>query len=569
MIKKNVSPIVFFWNVILFCLNLQINFSNDLKITIFWVSIACMFGIVLYQIFYLENNHFILFEIIIIFFLLHLVYQINYYGLIDKDAYIDFGVLKNIINNHHVIITSNNIDVSGWPLLHLFTSFFSIILKIDPLIVAKILPSFIESIIAIPIYLFVYTLSKNKKAALLSCLLFASITQFGGFESLFVRESYALYFLIFCFYILYVAKQRDDHRLLTLSIILIPIIVLSHHFTSFMFIILLLVFIIASKIIPILFNKKIMRFLFNKKEKPNFNKINIGFFFIILLIALLLYWSYFTPFIIKNFFQIYYEAIGIKTFVSYGQQLGINQTIVTLRGNIQYYGFFFFNGILSLILLIAILLKKQKYLIENVTFTIYLFFCLFLGALSLFMGSLIAPDRFLPFGWLFGVIPLTLLLFNLKHTRLKKIIFVIIVSFIIFNIYNIDPKYYTGEAYLNGTIATEKEYAIAETINVSSPYIGYLGVADAIYDVQGTEFRFGAMINPIESSNIFHESNLSIFYKDMYLQILEYEKIKSPVTYNRIITILSYENSNDINKICDTGDIFISTWNNTIPIPSY
>jgi len=523
-----------------------------------------MIGIVLYQIFYLENYHFILFEIIILFFVLHLVYQINYYGFIDKDCYRDYDFLKSIITNQRIIFEPIDIDVSGWPLLHLFTAITSISLNIDPLVVGKILPSFIESIIAIPIYLLVYAVSKNKKAALLSCLILGSIPQFISFESAFVRESYALYFLILFFYLLYVAKQRDDHRLLTLVIILLPIMVLSHHFASFMLIVLLSFFWIFLKIIPWLHRKKILFFLFPNKEKLTFTRINIDAFFIVLLIGVFAYWCYFTPYIINNFFSIFYEAIGIKEFGSYGQTIGIDETIVTLRGNIQYYGFFIFHAIFSLILFFALLLKKQKYLIENVTFTFYLFFCLFLGSLSLYvLGSLIYPDRFLPFGWLFGVIPLTLLIFNLKNIPVKKIIIVFIALFLIFNIYNIDPKYYTGDAALRGSIATEKEYAIAQTIDVTSSYYGYLGVACAIYDVQGFEFRFHGMLNPVQSSDFFNKSRSAIIYKDMYLQFFEYEKIKSPVMYHRIIALLSYENSRDINKICDLGDIFFITWKNT------
>jgi hypothetical protein len=561
MINNKISIIVFFSSVILFCLNLQNNYSDNLKITLFWVSIAFMLGIVLYQIFTLKNNQFVLFEIIIIYFLLHLVYQIGYYGLRGSDSYRDYDFLKTILNNHYIIIEPIDIDVSGWPLIHIWAAFISIITRIEPLIIAKILPSFIGSIIAISIYLFISNVYKDKKVALLACLVFGTIPQFVSFEALFVRESYALYFFIFFFYIIYIAKQRDDYHLLALSIFLIPIIVLAHHFTSFMLVIFLLIFIISSKTIPYIYRKKMIPFLFKENANLQFSKIYIDIIFIILMITALLYWFYFTPNIIDSFFKIYYETTGVKEFVSYGQKIGIDQTIVTLRGNIQYYGFFFFQGILSLILLIAILYKKLTHIIEEVSFTIYLLFCLFLGSLSLYiLGSLIFPDRFLPFGWLLGVIPLTVLLLNLKNIHLKKLIVAIIVSFIIFNIYNIDPNYYTGKADIGGGIATEKEYAIAETINVSSPYYGYTGVSDAIYDIQGIESRFGGVKNPITTPDFFNDSVFAIINENMYLSIIKYVKIKSPITYDRMIAVLSYKNFYNINKICDVSDIFILTW---------
>jgi hypothetical protein len=570
MINKKISIIIFFLSVILFCLNLQYNYSDNLKQTVFWIALAFMLGIVIYQIFYLKNNQFVLFEIIIFYFILHLVYQIGYYGLRESDSYRDYDILKTILNNHHIIIKPINIDVSGWPLIHLWASFISIITKITPLMIAKILPSFISSIIAIPIYLFISNVYKNKKAALFACLLFGTIPQFVSFEALFVRENYALYFFIFFFYILYIAKQRDDYHLLALSIILIPIIILAHHFTSFMLIIFLLIFIISSKMIPYLFKNRTILYLFREKVNLNFNKINIYFIFIILMIAALLYWFYFTPDIINSFFNIYYETTGEKEFVSQGQKIGLGQTIVTLRGNIQYYGFFFFQGILSLILFIAFLSKKFTHIIEDFSFMIYLFFCLFLGSLSLYvMGSLIMPDRFLPFGWLLGVIPLTVLLFNLKNIHIKKLISIIIISFMIFNIYSINPNYYTGKAAIGGDVATEKEYAIAETIGVSNSYYGYHGISNVLFDIQGIEFKSrknitGALIDPITSPDFFNNSNYAIINKAMYLQYLDTVKIKSPIVYDKIITVLSYENFYNINKICDLDDVFILTWKNKV-----
>jgi hypothetical protein len=143
MMKKNISIIVFLWSVILFCFNLRINYSVNISTVIFWVSIALMLGMLLYQIFYLKNNQFVLFEIIIFFFLLHILYQLNYFGLAGSDSYKDYDLLKTIINNNHIVIDPINSIVAGWPLLHLLSSFVSIITQIDPLIIAKFLPSFL------------------------------------------------------------------------------------------------------------------------------------------------------------------------------------------------------------------------------------------------------------------------------------------------------------------------------------------------------------------------------------------------------------------------------------------
>jgi len=551
MMKTRISIVIFFWSVILYCINLQYNSYNDFNIMLFWLSIIILFGVVIYQILSLKKNPFILFEIFIIFFLLHLVYQLGYFGLRGSDTYHDFNFLKTILNNHHFILGTDM--MSGWPLLHIFSSVISIITKIEPLFIAKFIPSFISSIIVIPLYLLAYSIYKNKKIALFSCLVFGTVPQFVSFDALLIRETFALFFLILFFYIFYVLEQRKDYRLKFLLIILIPVIILSHHFTSFMLIIFLTIYVILSKLIPCIINWR------NGHQK--FTKIDISNFYLLILVGVLFYWIYITTFLFKDFFSIYYELAGIKEFASYGVRIDLGTPIVTLRGNIIYYGFFILNGIICSILMIKIFFKRNEHILEETTFIIFLYFCLFLGFLSLFfIGSLIYPDRLLPFGLMFGLIPLIAFLFSLKKTAYKKVFLIIVISFIIFNIYNINPTYYTGKASLEGNIATEKEYAIAETINIPNMYYGYIGASNAIHDVQGINFINMTSKNPITTLDFFNTSQFAIINEGLYLRYLENTKFKSPTTYERISTVLSYKNSYDINKISDLGDIHILGW---------
>ena len=252
----------------------------------------------------------------------------------------------------------------------------------------------------------------------------------------------------------------------------------------------------------------------------------------------------------------------MKEFVSYAGRIDLGSPIVTLRGNIIYYGFFFFQALISFILLIKIFFKKNKYIIDETSFTFFLYLCLFLGSLSLFvLGSLIFPDRFLPFGLMLGLIPLITLFFSLEKTAYKRIFLIFVISFLIFNIYNIDPNYYTGKAALDGGV-TEQEYAIAQTVNAPKSYYGYISVSDAIYDIQGINFTHGAIKDPITTIDFFNTSNFAIINEGMQMRNLENTKLKLPKTYNKIITILSYKNYIDINKISDLGDIFIIEWKN-------
>ena len=159
-IRKKVSILVFIWAAFLFLLNLQINLLNEYDIAIFWLSILLMLGTVIYQIFFLKNNTFVLLEIFIIYLSLHLTFHLGFYGLGESDSYIDYNFFKNILNDNSFILGQS---VDGWPMMHIFSSSLSLATKIDPLLIAKFFPSFISSIIVIPFYLLVKNIYKNQK----------------------------------------------------------------------------------------------------------------------------------------------------------------------------------------------------------------------------------------------------------------------------------------------------------------------------------------------------------------------------------------------------------------------
>jgi len=282
-ILKKLSILIFIWSALLFFLNLQYDFLDTYDIILFWLPVLIMLGVIVYQIFFIKNNIFVLFEILIIYFLLHLVFQLGYYGLRGGDSYIDYNLLKTIINNHYFVLGQG---VDGWPMIHIFSSSFSLVTKVDSLLVAKFLPSFISSIIVLPFYFLIYNIYKDRKIALLSCLIFGTIPHFVSFEAAFVREIFAFFIMILFFYILYISKKRNDYHLLLLIFLLIPVIVFAHHFTSLMIIVLLGIYLAVSKLI-----------LYICRKDLNINKrlsgiINIKMVFLVVLIAVIAYWVY-------------------------------------------------------------------------------------------------------------------------------------------------------------------------------------------------------------------------------------------------------------------------------------
>jgi len=548
-IIKKLSILVFIWSALLFFINLQYNFNNSYDTILFWLSILLMIGIVIYQIFFIKNNIFVLFEILIIYFLLHLIFQIGFYGLRGTDSYIDYNLFKTILNDNHFVLGQ---DVNGWPMIHIFSSSVSFATKTDPMLVAKFLPSFISSIIVLPFYLLVYNIYKRREIALFSCLIFGTIPQFVSFEASFIRETYALFILILFVYLLYISKKRDDYRLTWLTMLLCPVIVFAHHFTSFMIIVLLVTYIIVSKFVLYIYRKDI-----NLKKRLS-GIINIKMIFLLTTFAIVTYWVYHAVFVVEYSSAIVYEGLGLKEVTTtYAQRINLNAPIVTLRGNILYYGFFFFHLFFSLILLIKLFIRKNNHKIEDTTFSIFFFFCMFYSFLALYIiGSLLFPTRFLPFAWMFGIIPITGFLLILKKDVIKKSLIVILIVFIFFNIYNIEPKIYTGTVSLQDDIATEKEYIIAEQFDFPEKYFGYSGLFGAVYDIQGIDPRYGGKsIEKIDDS--FDNSTFAVINEEIYLKDLQNYKEKSIETYNRILTILSYKNDNDIDKICDFGSVYV------------
>ena len=548
-ICKKASILVFIWTAFLFFLNLQINLLDEYDVVIFWLSILLMLGTVIYQIFFLKNNTFVLFEIFIVYLSLHLTFHVGFYGLGGSDSYIDYNFFKNILNDNSFILGQS---VDGWPMMHIFSSSLSLTTKIDPLLIAKFLPSFILSIIVIPLYLLVKNIYKNQKVALFSCLIFGTIPQFMIFEGLFVREIFAFFIMILFFSILYISRRRSVYSFTLLSVILIPVIVFSHHFTSFMLVILLGVYLVVSKIIPFLYRKdaEILSRLSGK--------INIKIIFLMILVSVVSYWIFHAVFIMNYSYIVFSELFGLREFTTYAAyNLNLGTPIVTLKGNIIYYGFFFFHSLFAFILLIKLIKRKNNQRIEDTSFTMFFFFCMFYAFLSLYvLGSSIFPDRFLPFAWVFGIIPLTGFLLILKKDLYRKILVLLLISFVVYNLYNIDSDYYTGNASLTAVVATEKDYLIAEQIDFPGEYHGHVGVVGAIYDVQGIEQRTGG--KPFgDLSDFYNSSTMAVINDNIYLSELKNLKEKSQEDYLKTIEILSYKNYNGIDKICDLGNIYV------------
>ena len=93
------------------------------------------------------------------------------------------------------------------------------------------------------------------------------------------------------------------------------------------------------------------------------------------------------------------------------------------------------------------------------------------------------PDRFLMFGWLFGFVPLVVAIMKGKYKWPKRVGVFLLVGFMLFNIYIIEPTAWDARAEGIPMATSEEDYSLANTFDFSSGnIIGHQNPVMAIYD---------------------------------------------------------------------------------------
>lgn len=556
MIKRKISFSLFFLSVTLCILNLKYNLIGDQDLILFWISTFILFSTIVFQIFEGVSSKIILPEIFTVYMLLHLVYQVGYFGLRGSDSYADYNFFKSILNYGHFSLAG---WIEGWPMIHIFSTSVTLITKIEALTVAKFIPSVISSLIVFPFYSLVHAVYMNNKVSLLSSLLFSTIPQFVTFEALFIREVFGLFVMILFLYLIYISKKKKDNLLVFLSIFLMPIMVLSHHFTSFQLLILMSIYIFIF-------------FTSNYLGKNNFYNItnltdsfNIKNSYLLFFVILLFYWSYYAIFVFGKFLDTFYEICGVNEFVAYAQGTSLGSPIITLRGEILYYGFYLFLFLFVGLLIIKLIVQRKSLKIEDLLFFTFFIFSNFYGFLALYyLGSLTSPQRCLSAGWMIGIMSIVDILSIFKNVYQKNCFVLLLFIFMLFNIYSIDPYYLKNDPSIKGTVSEYKDYRVAESIifpdeyyleNSQVKYYGDLAICDAIYDVKGLDQRF--VIKSVYSiKNLSNSSDICIIKEKNLLYDIELIKQKSYDSYLNIKKTLLYKNMENVHKICEIDDSY-------------
>jgi len=195
-----------------------------------------------------------IFLILIVFLLLRNMQFIatQYGALMPGDVTWEYAVINTFSQADKVFVIppsafSNMLTwYSSWPLLHSFSMIFAETLGIK----ISLLPVILPTIFSFIGFLFVYLvtdrlaidLKLNKVIVPLSLLFYAISPEAIYFGFKFVRNSMAVVFVLAEFYLIYKYISQRDSRVLALIILNALAIVLTHHYTSFIFTAYLLAF---------------------------------------------------------------------------------------------------------------------------------------------------------------------------------------------------------------------------------------------------------------------------------------------------------------------------------------
>jgi len=270
--------------------------------------------------------------------------------------------------------------------------------------------------------------------------------------------------------------------------------------------------------------------------------------------ALFAYWIYVITYPLYTLSSFARElfTVGQWGARTYAERAGISAaSIRTIRGHITFYGFYSFHLIFGLILLFKLLPRAKNRRVETYSSTLFLFLSGLVGGLSLYLvRSGVYPDRFLMFGWLFGFAPLVVAILKGKHKWLNGVGVFLLIAFMIFNIYMINPQDYDPRAERVPIVTSVEDYALANTFDFSSGNIfGTQNPVMAIYDVHtnlGTVLslsdanltKFDWIIVPKRVLELEKKSTQEL--RTGTLAELEHLADECPIDYNKIYESYSY-----------------------------
>lgn len=406
---------------------------------ILWFSICLIFIIILAEILLNYNTSIILTEIIAFSFLLHALF-IPVTGLFGSDAQYDFHLIK-LINNYGWSLQLDS-PLTAWPAHHIFINIYSEIVGISLLDAARFVPSTISVIVLLFLFGLTRQIYKQDCVALLCVSLFSTLYYFIFFHSFPIRETFAFVILFLTLYLYVIGKERNNSIMIFLAIVNIFVLIISHHFTVFMYLLFLIVFMIVNQISKN--NQTIFSEMSSKYADSNY--------VLLMIIAALTYWSFVSVYVFKKIVISFQNilAFGDETIIPLFTAMLIYPPLINIRTQMYLYSraITFLMVILILFSIIySILSNEKKFNIYEGSILVYIgiIFAIWLATTYGLVEASIYPERFELFAWAFLLIILSPMVYNFlinKKLHRKIIAIIFIISFIAMNFSHIPPYFY-------------------------------------------------------------------------------------------------------------------------------
>lgn len=525
--KRDSLPII---TAILFfiCISLLLMYLLGMRLyfplsaAIFWVLVITAISVLVFQIVKFSQPVYeplFVIEVLMLSTALHLTHIVPFYGMLATDPLRFLAILKTTAEAGSVLSDQPAIQaLTAWPLLMTWGVELQHITGITLRNIVQWLPPLIFSgAFVLLLYIFIRRVFGSKQVALLTVLLMVTMSKFTFNGATFKSEIFALLIMMAALYFLTRIQESGRTKFLVLSILCVLGVILSHHLTAFLLLLFLFVCLATNRILSLL----------NGKWPPSPRKPTLavtGIFTLLTFVGILSYWIYVGegPLaaligISKTLFAgapdtllsgapgtLLPDAPETVTIAEAGYVVN-PQDIITFRGRMTFWGYYLFHAVFAIVLLRGLLTRAKEKRPEFYSFTFFLFAVGVWSLVQLYFVSAGSPgttsmERLMMLGWIWGFAPLAVCVFASKRRWVKQSGIVLLVAFMLFNIYMIAPIKWDlqtpGRA--EGQITLREDYALAETIVFSGKVGAFKFTRNAIYDVQGYYAKDLRQVSPDE-----------------------------------------------------------------------
>ncbi len=439
--------ILFILPVINYIILKQSNISGNDYVLGFFV--ICAILLILLEIYLKLNVNIILLETLFLSFVIHLLF-VPQYGLLGPDAQYDFNLMKLIHTYGWSLGLSSTL--APWPAEHIFLNICSEITGVSLFNSARYMPSLVSTTVLLFYFCLVKRIYKEQYTALYGTILLSIISYFVFFHSIPVRESFAFVLFVASIDSYIRAINESNVRNISIAIFFVSVLIISHHFTMFIYDLFIFSFIITT----LIFKTNILKSkLDNSKTKFNYRHT----YLLLVLVASLSYWVFIS---IRMFSAIIFSIHNIIALGDASTVVFFSKSVYLPINNIRVH-IYNYSKILVFLITIYLIIKEYK---NKKRLNIYEC-CIFILLSIIFLEWIVIifhlvdmpifAERFELFAWIFLLIILSPIIYksfsingslDSKITSLLFILFFITmnVSQISPNLYNpsIKPEYNSG-----------------------------------------------------------------------------------------------------------------------------